>query len=207
MFPRHLLFSLFLLLLAQGLSFAQDTLYFRLKEKIAGKVSEIGPEQVAFKKSGMEDGPVFRRLLMDLDSIKFSGGQVEKFTNTSKYRYSGKSYGSRTTSSPGFDQGFEDAAKYYKGYRPIAIGSYVAGLTTLYGIPVPLIGASVPPKNLEKFVPDIQRFKNDPDYARGFSTSAKNIKSKKAWSNYGYGVATTSGLYVILILAVLSSFN
>jgi hypothetical protein len=207
MFPRCILFPIFMLFLASGQSFAQDTLYFRPKEKIAGKVTDIGPDQVAFKKTGMEDGPIFRRLLGDLDSIRFSGGQVERFAHLRMNRTAGRSYGNKYPTNPSFDQGFEDAATYYKGYKGIAVGSYVAGLVTLYGIPIPLIGSTTRPKNLEKYVPDLQKFKNDPDYARGFANNARSIKSKKAWSNYGYGVATTSAVYVVLILAVLSSFN
>jgi hypothetical protein len=103
--------------------------------------------------------------------------------------------------------GVSDADQYYRGYKGIGTASYFSGLVGLYGFPIPLIGSLVRPTNMLYYVPDMKRYNTDAPYFNGFNSRAKSIKSNKAWSNYGYGAATSTGVFLILVVAILTSMN
>lgn len=100
-------------------------------------------------------------------------------------------------------RGRRDALHYYTNG-----GAFWASFgSTLYvgpllGVVAPAVigGAPVRPHNLRARQPLLLR---DTNYARGYQQQANRSKRSRAWS--GYGVAT--GLYVVLIMAVLASLN
>ena len=100
-------------------------------------------------------------------------------------------------------RGQRDARRYYTNSGAFwgSFGSTVyAG--PLFGVVAPAVIGSAPvrPQNLRAPQPLLLR---DADYARGYQQQANRTKRGRAWS--GYGVAT--GLYVVLIVAVLASLG
>jgi hypothetical protein len=190
---------------------AQDTIFFKKNGKEIARIQEINPTEIVYRKMSYLDGPVFRSLKSDIDSIRFANGMKEVLRNDVA-----KSNESITPASPqpdartereSYAMGVSDADQYYRGHKGIGTASYISGLFGLYGFPVPLVGSLVRPKNMLRYVPDVTRYNTDAPYFNGFNTRAKSIKSNKAWSNYGYGAATTTGVFLILVVAVLTSFN
>jgi hypothetical protein len=190
---------------------AQDTIYFHRNEKEVAKILEINPAEIVYRKMSYLDGPIFRSPKSDVDSIRFANGLKEVFGAAMV-----KSDESLAPSSPppavrtereSYAMGVSDADQYYRGHKGIGTASYISGLFGLYGFPVPLVGSLVRPTNMLRYVPDVKRYNTDAPYYNGFNSRAKSIKSNKAWSNYGYGAATTAGVFLILVVAILSSVN
>jgi hypothetical protein len=67
-----LFFSLF--------SFAQDTIIKYSGETIIGKINEISPTQIKYKKADFQDGPTYVENKSDIKMIKYSNGLKEEFT-------------------------------------------------------------------------------------------------------------------------------
>lgn len=72
---------------------SQDTIFKKNGSVILGKVSEINQDDIKYKRSGMEDGPMFTDSKKDIQSIHYSNGtkdvfntkpQIEKAAATTK---------------------------------------------------------------------------------------------------------------------------
>lgn len=61
---------------------SQDTIFKKNGSMILGKVSEINQEDIKFKRTGMEDGPIFTENKKDIESIHYSNGTKEIFKTT-----------------------------------------------------------------------------------------------------------------------------
>jgi hypothetical protein len=190
---------------------AQDTLYFRNQRKEIAKVQEINPSEIVYRKMSYLDGPVFRSLKSDIDSIHFANGMKEVLgADIEKSNAPSPSSFPQTparTERESYAMGVSDADQFYKGYKGIGTASYFSGLFGLYGFPIPLIGSLTRPTNMFRYVPDMKRYTTDAPYFNGFNSRARSIKSNKAWSNYGYGAATTTGVIIILVVSVLASMK
>lgn len=187
---------------------AQDTIYFHRQEKEVAKILEINPTEIVYRKMSYLDGPVFRSMKSDVDSIRFANGMKEVFgAAIVKSNESSSPSPAVRNERESYAMGVSDADQYYRGHKGIGTASYISGLFGLYGFPVPLVGSLVRPTNMLRYVPDVKRYNTDAPYFNGFNSRAKSIKSNKAWSNYGYGAATTTGVFLILVVAVLTSFN
>jgi len=190
---------------------AQDTIYFKKQGKEIAKIQEINPAEITYRKLSYLDGPLFRSLKSDIDSIRFANGLKEVFgTDIAKLNESltpPPTPPAARTERESYAMGVSDADQYYRGYKGIGTASYFSGLVGLYGFPIPLIGSLVRPTNMLYYVPDMKRYNTDAPYFNGFNSRAKSIKSNKAWSNYGYGAATSTGVFLILVVAILTSMN
>lgn len=190
---------------------AQDTLYFHNQQKEIAKILEISPNEVMFRKLSYLDGPIFRSLKSSIDSIRFANGMKEVFgasvqKTTDTIAQSGPSAAWKSERES-YAMGVSDADQYYKGYKGIGTASYISGIFGLYGFPIPLVGSLVRPTNMLRYVPDVKRYNTDNPYYNGFNSRARSIKSNKAWSNYGYGAATTTGIFLVVLVAFLANLN
>lgn len=59
--------------------FSQDTLFLRNGEQQIGKVFEISPNEVKYKKNDTTDGPTYIELKTNISKIKYKNGVVEEF--------------------------------------------------------------------------------------------------------------------------------
>jgi len=206
---RHFIASFCLFVLSLFSAQGQDTLFLKDKSQVYGKISEVNSSEIVYKKTGYLDGPVFKTLKNEIDSIHFAGGLKEIFKNQPANSTADPYRNYNTVLNPAnssYQEGFNDADRYYRGYKTLGTASYFSGfLLSIYGLPIPLIGASTTPKNAYRYAPDLNRYQNDPIYSKGFNERAKSIKSRKAWSNYGYGAGTLAAVYLIAIIAALGS--
>ncbi|MBS1636030.1 MAG: hypothetical protein JST26_08955 [Bacteroidetes bacterium] len=61
---------------------AQDTIYFKSGEFATGKVLEVTPGEVKYKKSQVPDGPVYTSYKSDVALIQYKNGYKEVFSTT-----------------------------------------------------------------------------------------------------------------------------
>jgi hypothetical protein len=101
-----------------------------------------------------------------------------------------------------YRKGFSDAVTYYGGYQNAGTGTIV--LTVLGGGIVGLIPAiacsTTPPKFVNLNIPPSD-YSRDSQYIAGYTDSARKIKSRKVWNNYGTGVGILFGLGIMLALS------
>lgn len=99
---------------------------------------------------------------------------------------------------------YEDASGNYKKYTTSAHASFIAGLTVVYGLPVPLVTSLIEPAdhNLDYPVPQLMENKT---YKKAYLSKAHSIKAGKAWTYYAAGAGTTFGLSVIVIFLMAAT--
>lgn len=197
-------FLLPLLLLATLYMQAQDTLYLRRGEKKAVKILEINPDEIVYRRPELPEGPLYRIRKGEADSIRFSGGITEVFGMLERHmpeKPAAETGRRETDGRLAYLNGRDDASNFYKGYRTTGTACFAAGLFSIYGLPLPLVAGSTRPRNVLRYVPDESLYTRNPDYARGFNERALEIKSKKAWSNFGYGLASSAAFFVVLLIA------
>jgi hypothetical protein len=102
-------------------------------------------------------------------------------------------------------QAISDAHIHYKGYKAAATISFISGLTVVYGLPFPIISSIVSPAEESLGFPD-SRLMQKPAYAESYRKAARHIKSNKVWSNYGYGLGTLVGIYVVALVVITTEF-
>ena len=61
---------------------AQDTIYFKNGEFATGKVLEVTPNEVKYKKSQVPDGPVYTSYKSDVALVQYKNGYKETFSLT-----------------------------------------------------------------------------------------------------------------------------
>jgi len=75
-------FLLFVLILLSKLLSAQDTILKINGDVIYGKIIEINPAEIKYKKSTFLDGPTYVENKSDVKTIKYSSGLKEEITST-----------------------------------------------------------------------------------------------------------------------------
>jgi hypothetical protein len=191
------LFLLIILALSSSIIKAQDTLTMKSGENIIVKIIEVGSAEVKYKKVTNINGPIYSTLKSDLMLIRYENGSKDDFSSiniespkSDEYRY---------------NQGYNDATKYYKSYKLASTAVFFTSAFPLYGwflgvSPALLLSSATPlDENLD--YPDVNLMKNE-QYARGYKTQAKNIKRKKIIRNYVSGLVTCIGLSGLMISAL-----
>jgi hypothetical protein len=176
---------------------AQDTLTMRSGDHLIVKVIEVGSTEVKYKKVNNINGPIFSTLKSDLILIRYENGSKDDFSNVK--------IESAKSDENQFNQGYNDATKYYKSYKLAGTAVFFTSAFPLYGwflgvSPALLLSSATPlDENLD--YPDINLMKNE-QYARGYKAQAKNIKRKKIIRNYVSGLATCVVLSGLMINAL-----
>jgi hypothetical protein len=79
---KQLLYFCLSVVLFPALMHAQDTIYHKNTSVIIGKVLEISQDEIKYKRSGMEDGPLFTEKKKNIESIHYSNGTKDVFNAT-----------------------------------------------------------------------------------------------------------------------------
>ena len=214
---------LFVLILSSFHSYSQDTLYFRKGDSLLVNVKEVGSQTISYEKFDYQDGPIFRVFNTEVKKIHFKSGMKKFFSeNVVKDTRISTISGDTKAIDPSkelreselkeiavltYRDGEMDAKNLYKGWKSAAIGSYFSGLILFYGLPVPVISSVIPPANVNLYAQKENAMKYNNEYARGFKTRAHLMKAGKVWANYGYGVGTTLGVTLGLIVLFIASVN
>jgi hypothetical protein len=176
---------------------AQDTLTMRSGENIIVKIIEVGNTEVKFKKVTNINGPIFSTLKSDLILIRYENGSKDDFSNIK--------IESQKTDQDQFNQGYNDATKYYKSYKLAGTAVFITSAFPIYGwflgVSPALLLSSTSPLDENLDYPDLNLMKNE-QYARGYKAQAKNIKRKKIIRNYISGLATCAVITGLMISAL-----
>jgi len=191
------LFLLIILALSSSIIKAQDTLTMKSGENIIVKIIEVGSTEVKYKKVTNINGPIYSTLKSDLMLIRYENGSKDDFSSINIESPKSDEYQ--------YNQGYNDATKYYKSYKLASTAVFFTSAFPLYGwflgvSPALLLSSATPlDENLD--YPDVNLMKNE-QYARGYKTQAKNIKRKKIIRNYVSGLVTCIGLSGLMISAL-----
>jgi hypothetical protein len=193
---RNLLIILIFTFLSNSIV-AQDTLTMRSGENIIVKIIEVGSTEVKYKKTINLNGPIYSSIKSDILFIHYENGSIDVFSSL-------KIESSRSDENQ-FNQGYNDASKYYKSYKLAGTAVFFTSAFPLYGwflgVSPALLLSSASPLDENLDYPDLNLMKNE-QYARGYKTQAKNIKRKKIIRNYISGLVTCVGLSGLMISAL-----
>lgn len=106
-----------------------------------------------------------------------------------------------------YQDGRNDAIRFYKGYKAAGTASFCGGIMTIYGLPIPIATSLSKPANAPKFAPNPQAYYANQEYAQGFNFEASRLKTNKIWMNYGIGAATSTGLALAFAIALLLAWT
>lgn len=101
-----------------------STIYFRNGATQKGKVIEISDTEIRYKKCTNLDGPTYVEKKINISRIEYANGSIDEFE--------GAFYNETET--------FEEPQQSYKEYEPMAIVSFILGITTYVISWIPIIG-------------------------------------------------------------------
>jgi len=109
------------------------------------------------------------------------------------------------TVAPGdsYSAGVADANLYYTNYKAAGTTTLVtSAMFPLMGLIPAIACSSTPPSPSNLGMPPLKNIP-DPSYTQGYKETAKKIKSKKVWKNYGIGAGIGASIRVIYIIGVI----
>ena len=180
------------MIMACSSAFAQDILTKTSGEDILSKIVEVNDTIVKYKKFEALNGPVYQLLKSDVLMIRYENGTKDIFKQNIS------SVSPALTGAELYARGKQDAMTYYKGYKGAGTGTFVTGLISPLAGLIPAIAcSSTKPKDENLDYPDASLMKNS-EYHRGYTQTAKKIKSGKVWKNW----LITFGINIVAVLAI-----
>ena len=168
-----------------------DFIYPKTQEKIKVYIDSITPTQVLF------------RMASPIDTVQYFINKSEVF----QISFSELSESASQNEFANFaDEDLifkakEDAKNYYKGYVPAATLSFFAPLFFGFGIPIPIITATVPSVESSMGYPDMNFAKNLV-YKTAYRQEARRIKAGRVWLNFGISVTIIIGITIYLNIII-----
>jgi hypothetical protein len=220
----------YLFLIVAFLVKGQDTLFLKKQIPLLVKVLEIKPKEISYLRLDYLDGPIYSVLRSEVLKIHFlnglkdyysekdsitikrlalsnqdTGGKAmnleERIPKSSQNQQSqSEMWNGKPIEQLTYRDGEWDARQYYTGYKGSSISSFFGGMSIVYGLPIPLLTSISSPKNYYLFAPNLNALEKNKEYAFGFKNRAHKIKAGKAWANYGYGMATSTGILAAFLL-------
>jgi len=190
---KHL-FTLTLLLTIIKLSYSQDIIYKKNGSDIEAKIIEIGISEIKYHKFDNITGPIYVIPKSEVFFIKYENGSKEIFNEVTKNVTSE----TKASNEDMYPKGINDANINYRGYKPAGTGTLVVSLLSpIVGL-IPAIACSATrPSEFNLNYPNADLMKNT-DYRNGYERTAKSIKSKKVWTNWGIGLGVNILAAIIL---------
>ena len=183
------------------------------------KIVNVSENKITFNKVLDGNNVVFDAKLESFESYKFAGKETmrinreipqrevvkapnpdvpsQSYTPKSTTSIVSNSYSTNSYSDM-FDQGKNDAKIYYTGYKGAGTGTFFGaflGGGILGLIPAIACSSTTPNENHLAF-PNTSLARN-PDYLRGYTQEAKRKKSRKVWGNYGIGLGSLLGVFIL----------
>lgn len=170
---------------------AQDTLFTTSSDTIVAKIIEINSDDVSYKMFNYLDGPLIKVKASTLNKIHFASGTVETFSfPTTVINGDTVNY---------FRQGCKDANRYYLKYHSAGTWGFMSGFFAgpIMGLATTALIADQQPKMQNLNYPS-EKLIHNPEYKLGYTVTAHKIKKKRVWSNFGYGILSLAGLFVLV---------
>jgi hypothetical protein len=219
---RNLFYFCFSLFLCIQSLHAQDLILKKNGDELRGKVVEITPTEIKYRKTVTQSGSsstaeVLTLLKSDVFMIKYENGTKYVLAETNNTNSNTTTNNSPVTNdnyaSPGpssfkpvvggnyYNKGMQDANVYYRRYKGAGTGTLLVSMliSPIYGLIPAIACGSTMPREHNLGYPDSQMYQNR-DYQEGYKTEAKRIKKKKVWKNFWIG----TGVYVGIILLAAS---
>jgi hypothetical protein len=188
-----------LILAITGLSgaFAQDIITFKTGKEINVQMIRINPKDVAFFTEDSRD--TIHILRNEIAKIHYKTGTTIYLAEVEMPQVSNE---------PVIDSlyrlGEMDAVKYYKGYKPAAIGTLLTSFMIPFGLIPAVACSSTPPAPASLGYRDTKLIENSSYYA-GYTDKSFKIKKKKVWRNFAIGSGVTLG-YIIIVATISSVY-
>lgn len=185
------LFILFFLITAQ-LVFGQDTLFKSDGEVMLARVIEVTPLEVKVKKWDNLNGPLYAFDRKYIISIHYSDGTQEMIA-----------YDAEAMSDPAlYELGYQDAVRFYKGYKAIGTLTLITSLASpIAGLVPAAIGTNKSPDQRTFDLPNFSLYFS-PVYMKGYADGAWKMKKRKIWTNLAIGAGVNISLIVFSLVGI-----
>ena len=185
-------------LFAVTLCYSQDVITTKTGDDIQAKVMEVGNTEIKFKRMDNPDGPLFTLLKSDVLMIRYANGTKDIFSLEPKKGLNAPEFSTEDY----FRQGQLDAKTHYTAHKPAGSGTLLTTifLSPIVGLVPAIITSTTEPEDANLGYPNKELMQN-PEYYNGYTQSAKKIKSRKVWTNWGIGVGINLAVYTLLLNA------
>ena len=182
----------FFILLTSGVSGvnAQDIITLRSGEEVKSKIIRLNQKDVTFVAENSSDTVFLYR--DDISKLTYRSGIIIYLDQTEMPTFTGGQ-----ASDSLFVLGQADAALYYKGYRPAAIGTMFASIYFPFGL-IPAIACSSKPPAMHNLGYKDQELMKNANYYDGYTRKAHEIKKKKVWGGFAIGTGFIIGMVFIM---------
>jgi molybdopterin-binding protein len=189
---------LFLLWLLPFLAKSQDVITLKNGEEINAKITEVGTEEIKYKKG--ENDVLYIIKKSEIFMIKYKDGTKDIFKSES-----GESKKEKTNFT---DQelrlkGAQDAEKFYRGNKCGAGGVMATSLlaSPLIGLIPAIACSSTPPEEINLRIPTSTTYSANSTYIYAYKDQSHRIKKKKIWTTWGVSVVINLVIIIVLLRA------
>ncbi|TAF74589.1 MAG: hypothetical protein EAZ53_08040 [Bacteroidetes bacterium] len=202
--------TLLITIISISVSIGQDIILKKTGEEVKAKILEVSPTEVKYKQFDNQSGPTFILYKSDVFMLKYENGTKDVFKienpiiiDTNKTEEVKPLIPTTTpVIKPTFQDGVNDANKYYKNYKGAGTGNFIGGFFLgICALPIPIATGSSSPSEFNLGYPNPGLFQ-DPSYRQGYLYRAKKIKQNKVWSNWAFGCVTGGAVSVAIQLAL-----
>ena len=158
-------------------SFSQDIITKKSGEDIKANISEVGINEIKYKKFENQEGPTYSILKQDILIVRYSNGSKDIFNEPS--------ITSSLNNDDLFLQGQKDALKYYKGYKGSVDATLLTSvlLSPIIGLVPAISSTSSEIEDSKLNYPNVDLIKKT-SYYNGYTQKATKIRNKKVWGNW-----------------------
>jgi len=175
---------------------SQDVITLKTGKEINCKIIHLNTLDVLFMPEKSSD--TISILRNEAAILKYQGNIIVYLSNNEAPSVVTEFTGSETDSL--YVLGKTDANKYYKGYKPAAIGTLVSSFFVPFGLIPAIACSSTPPVN--NLGIRNERLMRSKEYYAGYTDEAFRIKKKKVWTNFGIGTGATVAYYLIIVTLI-----
>jgi len=177
-------------------AYSQDVIYLKNGYELNGLVTEVGINDIKYKVAHDSLSPVYTVPKSTVLMIVYKSGRKDIFQDAPPQNKEGNEAAGNMKD---YFNGTHDADVYYTGSGGMAATTFFTNLigSPIIGLVPAIIGSTTTPRDINLKYPSEALMQNK-EYARGYRTEARRLKSRRIWTAYGI----SAGIVIVVVVYV-----
>jgi hypothetical protein len=179
---------------------AQDVITLNTGQELKALIIRLNPGELLFVPENTTDTLSLAR--EDIKKLQYRSGIIIYLSDNESPD------SSPLVTEPGQDSlfiaGVRDANLYYKGYKAASTGTLLCSLYFPFGL-IPAIACSSNPPAISRLGYLDPKLMQNPQYYKGYTGQAYQIKKKKVWQGFAIGSGAVLGFYLVMSALLITS--
>ena len=189
---------IFMVLAINFFAMSQDVITLNSGQVIKARIIKLYPKEVSYTLIDSRDTLSLQR--SEISNLRYNTGILIYLNEMQKPEFATESINDSL-----YHLGYNDANRYYNGYKPAATGTLITSFFVPWGLIPAFACSSTEPSMQSLGFQNLNLMKNQ-SYYKGYTDNAFKIKKKKVWRNFAIGSGVTLGLYIITLAAASSLY-